>query len=90
MLELIWSESETGEPQAVQAYTPGYELTVMPGPSGGAWFWRVDLTAEISEWPEVLACDFTETLDEAKAAATAAVSRSLARRETRRILKENA
>lgn len=66
MSAIAWHESETDE-EAISTYLAGYTAEVGPCREDASfeWFWRVDATSEVSEWPEVFNCGFAETLSDA-------------------------
>lgn len=65
MDEIKWHCSEHDDhPESGTAYLAGYVADVYPDETG--WFWRVDVTSEISEYPETVDCGFTATAGLAK------------------------
>lgn len=74
-----WHESETDD-DGFMAEAEGYEVSVAPADPAfnkDGWFWRVDATEVISEWPEVYNCGFSRTAELAKAAAEKSLARAI-------------
>lgn len=66
---ITWTRSESCEhPDARSAYHEGYFADVYPTGFGN-WFWRVDTTNRISEYPEVCDCGEASTASSACTAA---------------------
>lgn len=75
---LTWHEAEW-DAAAFMAYSGGYEVSVSPPREGEPqWFWTVDATSEISEWPETWSCGFASSEAGAKAAAQISVEKAIA------------
>lgn len=71
MTEITWGESEWAD-DGFTAELAGYTADVYPNPldEGRGWSWRVDATADVSEWPELQDCG--HDLPDAAAAKAAA------------------
>lgn len=73
MSTINWQSSEWQE-HGFSAEHGGYVADVYPDQhSDRGWFWRVDATASVSEWPEIIDCDFAESEDTAKTKAQTAL-----------------
>lgn len=78
--EIQWGPAEwlDSSEQGGSAFYKGYELSVNPpSEENKKFFWRVDATSQVSEYPEVFATGSAKTLEEAKKAAEAAAMRAV-------------
>lgn len=77
-----WAEAEWADEDTVAevAENNGYELSVTLDKETSTWFWRVDVTAAISEYPETWDCGFVRERQDAKLAAEEAARKAVASR----------
>lgn len=69
-----WDDSGEG----VSASYAGYEADVTPTivADGQKWFWRVDATSDVSEYPEVYDCGHSATRADGQDAAETALRKA--------------
>ena len=72
MDDVQWQPLEWNDEGSGAMVEPGLKVEVYP--DEGGWFWRVDFTAAVSEWPEVWDCNTASDESAAKACAQAAVA----------------
>ena len=72
-----WRQCEWHE-KGYETEHEGYTASVTPDDDGG-WFWRVDATSAVSEYPEVQDCEIAPSRNVAKARAEQALLKATAR-----------
>jgi len=73
---IVWTESEWAD-DGFGAYLKGYSADVYPASDG--WFWQVEASEAVSEFPELQDAGKTKTVTQAKYKAQAALRRAAKR-----------
>lgn len=77
-MDVQWQPLEWNDDGSAATVEPGLKLEISPDEDGG-WFWRVDLTAAVSEYPEIWDCGIASDETAAQACAVQAAENAAAR-----------